>query len=463
MSEKNNRFGPDTLRHYLPQDKVSGRYLVAFSGGLDSMCLLDALLKSEPAFEVIAIHVHHGLSPNADAWSQHCAAVCQQAGIGFIEEKVSVINSGKGVEDAAREARYKAFAQHIESGDHLLMAHHADDQAETLLLRLLRGTGAKGLEGMAQQRVFAEGIIWRPLLTFSRASLEIYAIQRALRWVEDESNTDSRYDRNFLRNNIFPLLNQRWPDFALRWQQTALQVAETNQLADLAIEQLFPLLEPRSEKAGTSINVEILQQYSLAERNALLRHWSELHGFDAPGTQPLAILNQHLQQAMPDHNFELCWGGAVLKRFQQRLYLYSSCAWQTIQGTDKCEAEDNHRVISLATCQQVSVFAGMQLCFEAVKVASGDACLSAHYQNIHIVRRQGGERSHPHYRAHSQTLKKLLQASDMEPWWRDQIPLVRAEDGQLLAVGDLWVEKSAMAAAGEPGWRIFWRETANPG
>lgn len=458
MSEKNNRFSPDTLRHYLPQDKSSGRYLVAFSGGLDSMCLLDALLKSEPVFEVVAIHVHHGLSPNADTWSQHCAAVCQQTGIGFIEEKVSVVNSGKGIEDAAREARYSAFAKHIKNGDHLLMAHHADDQAETLLLRLLRGTGAKGLEGMAQQRAFAKGIIWRPLLTFSRASLETYAAQQALYWVEDESNADSRYDRNFLRNNIFPLLNQRWPDFALRWQQTALQVAEANQLAELAVEQLFPLLEPRSEKAGSSINVEILLKYSLAERNALLRYWGELHGFDAPGAQPLAILNQHLQQALPDHNFELCWGGAVLKRFQQRFYLYSNQAWQRIQDTS-----DDNRQLSLATCQQLPVFGGMQLCFESVKAASGNACLAAHYQNIRVVRRQGGERSHPHYRAHSQTLKKLLQASDIEPWWRDQIPLVLSEDGQLLAVGDLWVEKSAIAVAGEPGWRIFWRETANPG
>jgi tRNA(Ile)-lysidine synthase len=463
MSKKNNRFGQHALRHYLPQHKSAGRYLVALSGGLDSMCLLDALLKSEPAFEVVAIHVHHGLSPNADAWSQHCANFCQQAGIGFIEEKVSVINSGKGIEDAAREARYSAFAQHIESGDHLLMAHHADDQAETLLLRLLRGTGAKGLEGMAQQRAFFNGIIWRPLLTFSRASLEAYAARQALRWVEDESNADSGYDRNFLRNNIFPLLNQRWPDFALRWQQTATQIAEANQLAELTIQQLFPSLEPRSEKAGTSINVEVLQQYSLAERTALLRYWSELHGFDAPGAQPLAILNQHLHQALPDHNFELCWGGAVLKRFQQRLYLYSSHAWQTIQGADEGGAQSKSRSLSLATCQQISVFAGMQLCFEAVKAASGDACLAAHYQNIRIVRRQGGERCHPHCRAHSQTLKKLLQASDMEPWWRDQIPLLLSEDGQLLAVGDLWVEKSAMAASGEPGWRIFWRETANIG
>lgn len=460
MSEKNNRFGPDALRRCLPQDKPGGRYLVAFSGGLDSRCLLDALLKSAPAYEVVAIHVHHGLSANADAWSLHCAAVCHQSGVRFIEEKVRVINTGKGVEDAAREARYTAFAQHMETGDHLLMAHHADDQAETLLLRLLRGTGATGLEGIPQQRAFASGIIWRPLLGFSRSALEIYAGQQALHWVEDESNADSRYGRNFLRNNIFPLLNERWPDFALRWQQTATQVAETNYLSDLAVQQVFPSLQPRPEKSGASISVSVLQQYSLAERNALLRYWSELLGLDAPGAQPLAILHQHLQQAQPDHNFELCWGGAVLKRFQQRLYLYSNDVWQNLQTVTA--GEGRMWDLSTASEHRVPVFAGMQLCFEAVNAAGADVCLAAHYQHVRIVRRQGGERSHPHYRAHSQTLKKLLQASDIEPWWRDQIPLLFSEDGQLLAVGDLWVEKSAMAAIGEPGWRISWRETASP-
>ena len=454
MSEKNTAFSPQALAQQLPANKQQGRYLVAFSGGLDSLCLLDALVKTRPACQVVALHVHHGLSPYADDWSRHCAAVGAQYGIEVVLERVRVVPAGKGIEDAAREARYAAFARHLQPGDHLLLGHHADDQAETLLLRLLRGTGAKGLEGMRVQRPFAGGTLWRPLLMFSRRMLEDYAREQQLRWVEDDSNADHRYDRNFLRNAIFPLLAERWPDFVLRWQQTAGQVAETNALADREIARCFASLEMQAGRSGWSMDKNRLAEYSPAEQKALLRHGFEQIGLALPGSQVLTTILQQLQPKSADHNFELRWADVVLKEYRHHFYAFSLDDWQAL--TAPLPEASAPLVLQSPGGTQLKVFAGMQLEFIYCEEVIGPGFLADHFAGLRVKTREGGERSHPWFRDHSRLLKKLLQEQLLEPWWRDRVPLIYSPAGELLAVGDLWVEKCAMALPGQPGWQIRW-------
>src|SRR5690606_18452433 len=188
-------------------------------------------------------------------------------------EVVRVEPSGRGLEDAAREARHKIFRQYIKKGDLLLTAHHADDQTETLLLRLLRGAGPRGLAAMARQRLLGEGAIFRPLLEFSRAQLETYARAEQLHWIDDESNLDLHYDRNFLRHKIIPQLQQRWPQLPKRVQQSADLCADSETLLTELAEGDLRQADMRPERVGHSINLAALRQWSVARRHNLLRYW----------------------------------------------------------------------------------------------------------------------------------------------------------------------------------------------
>lgn len=197
------------LEQHLPPGH-RGRWLVGFSGGLDSTVLLHALKTLVDKQSLVAIHINHGLSANADAWQRHCQAVCQRWGLPLHVERVEIAGEG-AIEERARKARFEAFAQAMAKGDCLLLAHHRQDQAETVLFRLLRGAGVAGLGAIRPQRSFAGGQILRPLLAVDRADLEAYARAQDLVWVEDESNTNTSFDRNFLRQKILPALRSRWP------------------------------------------------------------------------------------------------------------------------------------------------------------------------------------------------------------------------------------------------------------
>ena len=202
----------------------ANRYVVAFSGGLDSTVLLHALATraGERDIPIIAVHVDHGLHEDSSDWSAHCKAVAISLGVDFINERVRVENiSGHGPEAAAREARYRVLAALLEHGDWLLTAHHQDDQAETMLLNLIRGSGPAGLAGIAAIRTFADGSLVRPILDVRGASLRDYAESKGLSWIDDPSNADQKFDRNFLRHEIMPRLASRWPDAARRLQRSS--------------------------------------------------------------------------------------------------------------------------------------------------------------------------------------------------------------------------------------------------
>ena len=266
------------LRQALAPWRTASAWCVAFSGGLDSSVLLHLLAelaRREAVPALSAIHVQHGLQPVAAAWPEHCRQFCAALGIPLQVVAVQVVAQAS-VEQAARQARYAAFAEHLQPGAVLFSAQHRDDQAETLLFRLLRGAGVRGLAAMPGQRPLGRGTLLRPLLDCSRAELQGYAEAHGLSWIEDPSNADTRFSRNFLRQRVMPLLAERWPQASVALARSAAHLSEAEQLLgelarmDLQAargEPLFPWL------ALPSLELSLVTQLSDVRQRNLLRHW----------------------------------------------------------------------------------------------------------------------------------------------------------------------------------------------
>lgn len=425
------------LAETLAKLDVQGRLLVAYSGGCDSTCLLHALIALKPAQPVLALHVNHGLSPQAQAWQDHCQAFAECLGVAFIAEQVRVDPRGEGLEAAARQARYGAFARHLQAGDLLLMAHHGDDQAETVLLRLFRGAGARGLAGMQATRALANARLARPWLALGRADIERYARLFDLQYVDDESNAQVHFDRNFIRHRLMPLVAERWPEAAHSITRAATLLGQQESLLEHQDAKALVELSPRVERLGESIEFGPLQAWPEAQSARLLRHW--LAGF---GLNPsLAQLEQIISQlaAGDDRQPGMQLGGVEIRRFRARLYCFSSLA-----------APGNTALVCDTADDASALPDGSVLMFKP----TGGGLRPGRYS---IRFRQGAMRGHPSTRGHSQTLKKLLQQYRLEPWLRDRIPLLYQGD-ELAAVGDLWIEKSHYVA--EQGVTPSWRYPA---
>mgnify|MGYP000023273223 CR=1 FL=1 len=437
-------FTPDHLAPHVPKIRAAGHCFIGYSGGLDSHVLLSALVKLLGGTSITAVHINHQLSKNARAWQQHCQSRCDEMGVAMVTETVTVENSGQGLEQAAREARYSVFETLLTPSDLMLLAHHADDQVETVLYRLLRGSGPKGLAGMPQNRSLGKGELLRPLLSFSRSELEQYARAEGLSWIEDESNQDISFDRNFLRNKVVPVIAERWPDYPSRVAHSAALCGESDQLAEvLAAQDLIAVYE-RHERIGWSIALEPMMALDVSRQGNLLRHWAGQHQLPQPGHRIVDTVLHELLPARQDAEPLVSWAGVQLRRFHRRLYLLpvdvdtpdqlpASLEWNTSEDIvlpDKSEL--------LITTEQGR---GLRLPEEGM---------------VEIRFRGGGERCTPVGRNGSNTLKKLFQEYGLEPWLRNRVPLIYVQ-GQLAAVGDLWVCDSFSVTEGESGLAIQWR------
>lgn len=408
------------------------------------MVLLALMVESGRPFK--AIHINHQLSANADQWMAHCQRWCKQYGVPLITERVSVELTGRGLEAAARDARYQAIAAHIEPSAQLLTAHHQDDQAETVLLRLMRGAGPTGLAGIRARQWFQVGQVgfWmlRPLLPFDRQTLEQFARARNLRWVEDESNQDARFDRNYLRTHILPGLQERWPSAGQRLAQTA-QLCESNQrlLDQLALADGQALTAGQApSRMGWRLPLHGLSALSVERRTNLLRYWMARWPL-ALDTVQLEELWRQLVSAAEDAQVKFSLKGAELRRFGNTVWLLplqeAGPAYEQMISPGQVLRFGNGQVRLVAESNGLAL------------PAEGGFLLRA---------RAGGERAQPEGRGHSQTLKKLLQARGLAPWLRDQLPLLY-QSGQLAAVADLWLEQGAVRAS--DGWRLEWQLPQN--
>lgn len=411
------------------------RYVIAFSGGLDSSVLAHALATAD--VPVVAVHVDHGLQADSSKWARHCEEFAASLGIGFRCRKVAVqLESGKGPEASARDARYAALHGELHPGDWLLSAHHREDQAETLLLNLVRGSGPAGIAGIGALRRFGPGWLVRPLLYFDRAELKAYAEAHDIRWIDDPSNTDKRFDRNFLRHEILPRLKTRWPDIANRLQRSAMHASEaTNLLTDLADIDLAAL-GGRADR----LPVGDLLDLSRDRRKNVIRHALRLGGLTVPTALQMENILDEVLRARPDAQPQVRWAGGSVRRYRGSLYLLPDVLAGAV-----AEAPIGASSIHLGT--------GLgRLSFEPGVERGLDPRLVG--PRLRLAPRKGGEKIRLDGQSHTSTLKKLLQEEGVVPWMRDRIPLVYSGD-DLVAVGDLWV---AADAAASPGVAVRWHD-----
>jgi tRNA(Ile)-lysidine synthase len=398
-------------------------WLAGFSGGLDSTALLLALADCRERASLpplSAVHVHHGLHPAADAWADHCASLCARLGVPLTVRRVRVVQRGQGPEAAAREARYGVFSALLPADGVLFLAHHRDDQVETVFLRLLRGAGPEGLAGMPAQRALGGGTLLRPFLDLPRHTLRAYVESRGLSWVDDPGNDDPGPDRNYLRREILPRLERRWPGY----RDTVARAA--GHLALAARDPREPLVTRCNDFGDPGVDLdELLAAGEAAAR--CLRQWLRGHGC-APGpSRPLLEFLRQLREAAPGRAPRLEGAGWTLQRFRGAVYLlprpqpYVHPAPRTVAPGEALTVPGVGRIA----------------------VAGPDQGPRPQLQF-----RRGGERLRLPGAGHARDLKQLLQEAQVPPWWRERLPLLTAA-GRVLAAGDRW-------PAADGDWTLQW-------
>jgi len=321
---------PQRFAAALAAHRRPSRYWVAYSGGLDSHVLLHLagqLARSDPGFpELRAVHVHHGLLPQAEQWTGHCAEVCRGLAISLQILRVDGRTAaGESPEAAARAARYGAWRALLAPGEVLLTAQHQGDQAETLLLQLLRGAGVEGLAAMAAWSPCGDGHLLRPLLEVGRSDLLEYAEAVPLLWVEDPSNRDLRYDRNFLRNAVIPLLKQRWPGLDRVLSRSARHCAEAQACLQQCTEELYAAVG----RADGGLSVAGLRGCAEPDRNLLLRRWIRATGLRPPSARVLRRVAAEMLSAGPDRSPRVAWCDGSIRRYRDGLYLQPATVEKT--------------------------------------------------------------------------------------------------------------------------------------
>lgn len=417
------------------------QFLVAFSGGLDSTVLLHQLVRwrqLDPTISLRAIHIHHGISANADSWVAHCQRVCAEWQVPLAVERVKLAQSGIGLEAEARAARYRAFRDALRPGDVLVTAQHLDDQSETLLLALKRGSGPAGLSAMPANAPFADTRLIRPLLQQSRASLQQWAENYALTWIEDESNQDDAYDRNFLRLRVMPLLNARWPHFAEAASRSAALCGEQEQLLDeLLADELSRLLS----EEGT-LDIAPLLEMSTAKRAALLRRWLAWHHAPMPSREMMVRIWQEVALAREDAAPCLRLGDFEIRRFRQQLWWIKAQAGQT--ETVLAWVDTHSALVLPDNLGTLHLIAGGN-----IRAPQRDESVSVRFKApgmLHIVGRHGGRK-----------LKKIWQELGVPPWLRDTTPLLFYGETLIAAAGHFVTQEGAVDA--ERGVTLRWEKT----
>ena len=429
---------------------------------MDSIVLLDALhrIARTLGFHLAALHVNHQLSPNAGRWSVFCRDWCRARGIPFRAVKVRVPR-GNSLEAAARAARYAAFAG--AAADYVVLAQHQDDQAETVLLQLLRGAGVKGLAAMPIIRSEDRGSriqgkprtrslpqlnpqssipnprIFRPLLDVTRAEIEAYARQRKLKWIEDESNQDVYFQRNFLRHEVLPVLAKRFPAYRATIARSAAHLAEAARLLDeVAAADGMEQLE------GGALAVGALRRLPPARARNLMRFFLAGHGVSMPGVERLEEALRQALSARQDARVRVDLGGFDLQRFQDRLHVVPRLAPVRKEYSRRWRGE---RTLALPELGGVLVMAPSRGQGVGLERLRGGA--------VTIRLRRGGERLQPDCRRPRRSLKNLLQETGIPPWQRERMPLVFCGQNLVWAPG-VGTECAFQAAPGEAAVHPVW-------
>lgn len=413
---------------------------VAFSGGLDSASLLSCAFHLWPD-RVSALHIDHGLQASSADWARQYHDWCAEAGIPFTSVTLDLSHVEQNIEAEARAARYAVFREHLQAGQGLLMAHHQDDQQELLLLRLFRGSGIDGMAGMPGQRALGSGLLIRPWLNFSRSELEAFAQAAGLPWIEDPTNQDTRFDRNFLRQDILPRLRERWPGL----EQTLGRSQRHLQEASLRLQDLDQQTLNAWQQRGPGLPIALLEDPVAGLSR--LRLWLQAAEVGQVSESQLQHIRHDVAQASADAQGSVRLGEHEVRRFHGRLYVVTD---RPPLPDAPMEWADPEQPFSHPAWGELFMQPGET---SAELPALDPARLSKHTLSLRV--RQGGEYGHPVGRAGGRDLKRLLQEARVPPWWRSHVPLLYADD-ELVAVANLHVMAGWEAPVGATGWQLRW-------
>ncbi len=412
------------------------QYLIALSGGLDSCVLLHALakLRTENTLNLKVIHVNHQLQNMADEWVNFCQSKVKDLGLNCAIEVVSINKeTGDSLEALARHARYAVFTHHMQANTCLLTAHHSDDQFETFLLQLFRGAGPKGLSSMALQKSFGPGQHARPLLALSREQLEDYATKNKIQFIQDPSNTEIQFDRNFLRNNIIPQIKVRYPNVQKSVGRSVQHIASEHFILDALLnDKLDNLL------VENTLDLRKLLLLELDMQILLLRKWISDSQMQLPSTKILQDILSQLKHAHRESKTTITWADVEIRAYSQRAFLLAKID------------EDNYKQVANSLISKSEIYE-LPENYGSISFNSD----SANPLQLSLGFRSGGEKLRLPKHKHHISLKQLCQKNRVLPWMRSRIPLLFDGD-VLVAIGDLWLNADWLDEQKCPNFSVNW-------
>ncbi len=443
MNRLDQPFGPDLVAGFAAAFPAQSRFVIAFSGGADSLALLHAFAAAgarDPLMRLCAVHVDHHLHPDSTRWAHRCRDICHRLAVELMVLSAE-LKPGDAVhtdEATARAARYAAFERILLADDVLCTAHSRDDHAETVLLNLLRGGGARGLAGIPPRRRLGPGTVARPALGVSRAALHAYARGTGIEPIRDPANEDPRFSRVLLRRKVMPALEERWPGL----RSTLARVAERGRDSADLLDALAAIdLEPAGGIGGESLDVTVVGALDPARRRNAVAGWLRARGIASPGARRIEQIARNLVEARRDAMPCISLGDMEVRRFRGRIRLISRVtpvATQVVR--DWCIPEP------------LALDHG-GLAWESSSGGGLDDAVGDTRFTVRVRGDDAGWMRVPEGRGRS--LKKRFQSLGIPPWERGRIPLVYSGD-VLAAIGSVWINPRLAARPGAPGWRIRW-------
>tara|TARA_Y100000748_G_scaffold291281_1_gene278599 strand:- start:1044 stop:2378 length:1335 start_codon:yes stop_codon:yes gene_type:complete len=420
----------------------SEKVCLALSGGLDSMVLLHLMWTHlNDKYKIRAIHVNHNLNEGANDWSAFCEKQCNRLGIDLSIKSIHPENNGFGLEASARDERYQVIKEDLAQNELLLTAHHKDDQLETILFRIFRGTGVNGLRGIVHYKEEKSHTIFRPLIEYSRTELEEYAALNKIKWIEDDSNENISFDRNYIRNQIVPKIKDRWKDVQESTHRLSLIAAESHELLnELATDDLF------NESDLSSVSISCFESKSIPRIKNMIRFLIEKNNMDMPS---MHILNSGLADLIRDDKktAEIKWSNFVIRRFKKKLYFLNVSVAMPFKPPED---------ISWSINQPIDLHYPIGS-LEIDYMNGSGISLNKCSENLQIKFRKGGEKISLKTKKTPKTLKDFFNEKKILPWVRDKIPLIY-DDQDLICIGDFWINDDYRAEKKERSFIILWNK-----
>ena len=421
---------------------LPNKFCIAFSGGVDSTVLLHVMKNIiDEKSQIRAIHINHNIVDNSKVWTRTCKSICKNFGIDIEIISLEVTHNGYGLEAAARDERYEKLKEILYENEYLLTAHHEEDQMETVFLRMARGTGLDGLQGINEKYSFGEGIIFRPMLEVSKTSVMDYAKEHQLKWVEDSSNQDTHFDRNFLRKKIIPQFRERWPSIA----------SSVSRLSQLSAQNIRILNQIAEEDIGPIANMNELPLAKLLDKsferaNNMLRYIILANGMSIPSMKTLQDGLKEMLDPETDKSV-IAWKDYCIRKYKNHLYFLSNS-----------DLEPNKVDVRIPWEIGKTVNLGENIgTIEATFIHGDGLSIEKCKNKLTISYRQGGELIKPIGHRINKSLKNLFQENQILPWMRDKIPLIYYQD-ELVSVADLWFNQNYVASQNEAGFVVNWHK-----